>query len=202
MALSPGKTASHAVLGDGQSLNFVPVGGPTYLDLMRTNHPTVSVKLVGISGMSWTVLDASRTKRVNPLLAGVTSTVVHIMLGGTSDLYKEEDTAATTYSDFVSYATAVRAAIVAASKTAKIAACTITPSTLLGAPEEAQRVALNPLILADASHAFDATVDLAGDTHLSNNADTTYYSDGTHWTAAGASIAYTLINAAVAGWLP
>lgn len=205
MATSPAKAGSKVVLCDGQSLNFVPVGGTTYPDLVRSGHPTVSVRVVGISGKSWTTLTASRAIRVNPLLVGVSSTVVVVLLGGTSDLFApENDTGATVYADMVAYAVAVRAAIVAAGKTAKLAACTITPSTLLTGPpggQDAERVSANALIMADASAAFDAKIDLASDPHLSVNSDLGYYSDGTHWTAAGASKAYDLINAAISGWL-
>lgn len=56
----------------------------------------------------------------------------------------------------------------------------------------------NVLVMADASNAFDYSIDLAGDSRLANPANTTYYQgDGTHLTDAGAQVVADLITPAL-----
>lgn len=58
-------------------------------------------------------------------------------------------------------------------------------------------VDLNALVVGNAEGKFDTVVDLAADASLSLPGNATYYSDGVHWTATGASIAAGLIGPAL-----
>lgn len=77
--------------------------------------------------------------------------------------------------------------------------CTVPPSTLYTAPQEAQRVLYNAA-LRESAH-FDAVADIAAIPQLANPADTTYYSDGLHFTVAGVTLAAPVIAAAISAVL-
>lgn len=202
------RAAPYAFVFDGQSLNFVPIGGPTYPTVVMAGlavalgyeSPHV---VVAQSGQSWTLLLNGSTPPPDAALGWVRPASVRLypkanmglttfllMCGGTSDV-EEGDTGATIYADMVTYADLARAA-----GFDRIVAQTITPSTTFSAGEETARAAANVLILADADDAFDAVADCAADP-LDDPADTLYYSDGTHWTALGASTAAALTLTAV-----
>lgn len=168
---------------DGQSLNNYPLtGNSTWMAQVMAGRG-VAWSNVSVSGFSWSALVPSASARRDPVL-GHTSRCVLVLNGGTSDLLVDHDTAAVALADMEAYADAARAA---APGSLRVVACTIPPSTALSAPDEAQRLVLNPLILA--SDHWDAVVDLAAVPELADPADTDFYSDGTHWTAAGAAAA-------------
>lgn len=115
-----------------------------------------------------------------------------IGVGGTTD-YALNRTGAQVYADEVSWANSVRAA-----GADYIIQTTTTPSTTFTAPQDTNRINGNILVMADASNAFDYSIDLAGDPRLSNPIDTTYYNpDGTHPNSAGAQVIADLIAPAL-----
>lgn len=77
--------------------------------------------------------------------------------------------------------------------------CTVPPSTSYTAPQETQRVLYNAAVLA--STKFDAVADVAAIPQLADPADTTYYSDGLHFTVAGATLAAPVMAAAISSAL-
>ena len=148
---------------------------------LRPNPWTV----VARSGRSWTQLAVDAPTRLNPVLQW--SPAVLIMVGGTSDLLKEHDTATKALADFVAYAQAARSAGAAA-----VIVGTVTPATAFSAVQEARRVDLNGRIRLNVAGAWDATADLA--TALPDPSDANFYYDGLHWTERGAAVAAAVVN--------
>lgn len=178
------------VVFDGQSLNAAPLANPYPRQLMTTLRSGVPWTNVPISGTSWTTLAKSASQR--SYLFGTKAAVnIFIMCGGTSDI-TDGDTAATIYADMESYADGARTA-----GFDYVIGTTITPSTSFTGPQETVRVAANVLIMADAGAAFEAQVDFAADTRLDDPTDATYYTDGLHWTTAGAGVAAELMAPAL-----
>jgi hypothetical protein len=173
------RPGTHVVF-DGQSLNNSPSATSFPAQLMSGR--TVPWSNVAINGTAVDALATTAPARRDPVLQH-TATSVLVFVGGQSDLVLN-DSAATLLADLESYATASRAA-----GADKIIMSTIPPSTGYTAPQEAVRVAVNPLILA--SSAFDAVIDLATATNLTDASNITYYADGLHWTTAGALAAAT-----------
>lgn len=176
---------AHVVVFDGQSLNIMPVGN-TYpaLTMAGRGQPW---SVVGIAATSFTQLATTAASRVHPLAKPYAESTL-VLCGGTSDLSTEGDSAATVLSDMVAYAAAARTA-----GFTRVIALTITPSTGFSAGANTQRLTANALILASA--AFDEVVDVAGHPSLDDATDVAYYSDGTHWTTAGATIAAGMVAA-------
>jgi hypothetical protein len=117
------------------------------------------------------------------------------MCGGTSNIWSGE-TGADLYTEEVAYAAAARAA-----GFWKVMIMTLCPNSTNTGPQETQRSSHNTLLIADASHGFDAVVDIASDSRLSDPTSSTYYvqggfTSGVHWTAAGAAVAASLVGPA------
>jgi lysophospholipase L1-like esterase len=102
--------------------------------------------------------------------------------GGHNDLYNSRS-AADTYADISTYVTARKAVGF------KVVVGTIVKSQQLTGPKETARQSLNTLILANTAGA-DGVADVGAAPELQNYDDTNYFTDKTHFTAAG--------NAAVA----
>jgi hypothetical protein len=200
------------IVFDGQSLNLTPLGDSanTYPYLVMTGRTSAFVKpeLTCISATSWTKLTLTAAFRSFPHADDGASTLLS-MLGGTSDV-KEGDSAATIYAEMKDYAVAARAA-----GFDKILACTITPSTSFTAGENVERKAVNNLLIGNADGAWEAVVDLASDSSLSDPGappsgttwygtgnlsdpdNTTYYPSGPDWSAAAAADAAVSIGPAI-----
>lgn len=76
---------------------------------------------------------------------------------------------------------------------------TVLPFAGATVAQESNRVVLNSLILGNTSNWF-AVVDPASDSHMTNPANTTYYLDGKHPTAAGFGVMASILNAALSGF--
>lgn len=166
------------VVFDGQSLNLLPIGSrwPSLAMARRGEHWNNQSN----GSTSWTSLHKRAPQIVYPLAALASNAVLVLGIGGETDLMDESDSGATVYADLVAYS--------AAAKTAgfdKVLGLTIPPSTAFTSPQNTARLNANTLILADASGAFDAKVDVSV-APLDDASNTTYYSDGLHLTAAGA----------------
>lgn len=168
------------VVFDGQSLNNSPSATSYPAQLMAGR--SVSWCNVAINGTAVDALATSAPARRDLVLRHMESTVL-VFVGGQSDLVLG-DSAATLLADMVSYATAARTA-----GADRVVMATVPPSTSYTAPQEAERGTLNPLIRA--SSAWDAVLDLAAATNLTDASNATYYADGLHWTTAGALAAAT-----------
>jgi hypothetical protein len=183
------------VVFDGQSLNQVPAGHSYPETTMGTYQPAVPWFNVAVGGASWTQLTATRAQRFARIPGYGYG--IWVGCGGTTDLAVELDNGATLYANYWAYSDAARAA-----GFSYIIATTITPSTTFDATMETNRVAANALILADASNKFDAVCDFAADPRLDDPSDTTYYTGGLHFTAAGADVAAELMAPVLAAALP
>jgi hypothetical protein len=171
---------------------------------------------VAIAGTSWADLTPSRTVRsYRHANSGQVRTIL-VMNGGTSD-YLNGATGSATYGVIKTYAQGATAA-----GYDRIIVCTTTPSTSVtdgfSPAQNVQRKAGNDLLIGNADAAFDAVVDLASDSSLSSpgsphsgttwygtgnlidTTNTTYYTDGLHWTAAGCADAASSINPALASF--
>lgn len=106
---------------------------------------------------------------------------VVLLNGGQQDIGSENDSAATVLADMESYADTRRAA-----GWDYVVAYTVPHSTGYTGPQETVRAALNAAILT--STHWDAVVDLAAIPSMQDASNLTYFSDGTHPTAAGALV--------------
>ena len=131
-----------------------------------------------IGGTSWTNLAPTAPTRVD-VYAEVTGLTVLSMNGGQHDIAVENDSAAKALTDFESYADARRAA-----GWDRVIVATVCDSTTYTAPQETVRAELNAALRI--SDHFDAVVDLAVVPQLMDASNATYFSDGTHFTEAGA----------------
>jgi hypothetical protein len=184
---------STRVVFDGQSLNVIPAPPDNYPAQLMAGRGWPFTN-VAISGISWTVLQMSITERTLKYGA-IPGQAILVMTGGTTDLGAEGDTGATVYAQMGAYANLCRAA-----GFDRILVNTITPSkaliTDLGAGHETARTDCNTLLKADASHFFDAVIDIASDSRLNDYTNATYYEQvfHTHWTPAGAAVTASLVN--------
>lgn len=189
------RAASGAVVFDGQSLNNYPAVPDNMPTLVLADLPGVPGLNISRDTTSWTDLVGSVAWRRNPK-AHIGLTTILLMNGGTSDILGG-DTGATLYADEVSYANSARTA-----GYDLIVAVTLCPNVNNTGGMETARVDHNTLLLADASNAFDAVVDIANLPELDDPADLTYYlPSNPHWTAAGAAAAAGAIVPVVAGLL-
>lgn len=187
-AIFAGTTRGPRFVFDGQSLNFAPLA-TNYPRTTMANFPAVPWNNIGVAGTSWTVLGNTALQRTDRWAAKSNFSVL-IMCGGTSDiLAPESNDGPTVYSDMVGYGNARRAA-----GFDYVIATTITPDTAMTGTENTNRVNANALILGDASAAFDVKVDFAGNASLSDASNATYYTDGLHWTTAGAAVAASMMT--------
>lgn len=190
--------AQPLVIFDGQSFNYAPpdTEGPrTYPMLTWDRLPLgFAACVVGISGTSYATRATTVASRVDPLLHNGAPAVV-VDAGGNTDLGADGLTAAQLLAASEAYADARRAA-----GADYIIELTVTPATALyTAGEDAQRLAYNAALLANANGKFDAVVDQAGIPELADPADTDFYYDGLHLTTEGAELVAELAADTILG---
>lgn len=191
------------IVADGQSLNTVPTLTPTWVERMCTDYGYVTPYVPAIGGAPWYFLSTHMELRTAYAHAGLTT--VYTMLGGEADMgpvpasnYPGWGLAsgATTYTRMTDMADQCRTA-----GYDLMIGCTIPPVALWTAPQEAQRVIYNDLIIANGDDTFDAIIDFTV-TPLEDNTDETYYFvDHTHWNSTGAQLAADIIGPVVDGLL-
>lgn len=189
--------ASHRIIFEGQSLNNAPPDEGSILGhgypwhLMRGlglpyNIPAVSGTPLynGGSGDLYSDLDT----RVFPLIGRDLKTIV-IICGGTTDVTLNE-TGSEMYDDHVQHAEALYAA-----GADYVLTTTICAANHFTAPQDAERIICNNLLLTNADSVFSGVVDLmstpledpsdqSGDEGYQND----YYFDGVHWYDPGAIV--------------
>jgi lysophospholipase L1-like esterase len=120
-----------------------------------------------------------------------------VMMGGTTDITLGTSGSAT-YDNMVTISAAFKAATgLTDFATRRVIAATTTPSTSFSGDDNTQLGILNGLVVANGDAAFDAVVDLAANPDLDDPTNTTYYADGTHPTAVGATLIADLLGVAV-----
>jgi hypothetical protein len=184
------RASNYKVIFDGQSLNWS--GGSTSFPNLLMAGRGIHTSNVAISGFAWTQLKNMVTGRLTPYLLRSNIPII-IGVGGTTD-YAVNQTGAAVYASEVTWANNLRAAT---SDYVYIIQTTTTPSTSFTGAQDTNRITGNGLVVADASGAFDYTVDLAGDSRLSDATNTTYFSDGTHPTLAGRQAIAELLGASL-----
>jgi hypothetical protein len=195
-AKQPANIPKVVVVFDGQSLNILPGGnaGMPYKLMIGQSRAAryIDPALISIGGHSWTQLSTNQAQRCN-IYANSGLTTILVMNGGTSDITLEGDIGTTIYANERDYALAAKAA-----GFDKVLICTTTKSNGMTTNQNTRRQNGNDLVIGNADGAFDAIVDLACDSTLSNPgagpsgnvfygtghlADPTsaYYQDGVHW---------------------
>ena len=187
------RAARSRVVFIGQSLNLVPFGS-TYPDQLMASFPKVPYTNSAVGGAAWNGLTKVREFQVKPWATRAAVSIL-IMNGGTTDIAVGA-TGADTYAAMGSYATWATS-----NGYDYVIGTTITPDTAFSGPQETERLACNTAIMADASNYFDAQVDFMTDSRLTDAADTTYYTGGIHWTAAGAGVAASVMKPTLASVL-
>ena len=184
-----GGTPAVRVVFDGQSLNLIPAGYPSYpIQTMKDRSEAYCV--VAIAGTSWTTLATTAATRLHPL-GPLATTSVLVMNGGTQDVL-DGDSGATIMADAVSYADNARAA-----GFDFVIITTIPPAAGMTAGQNTARGDFNTLVMADAGADFDVSVNLLSGA-LADNTDQNYYAfDQVHWAEGGAKVAADLIKAAL-----
>lgn len=185
---------AYQVICDGNSLT---VGFPltalnAYPTIMSAALGQVwKVTNLGVSGQTTADMIADAATQVDVLYSSSFAKNVVVCWEGTNSIWFGAN-ATTTYNDIVSYCTGRRAAGF------KVVVCNILPRTPFDGTQEGYRTTVNSNIASNWATFADARVDVAGDSRLSNAANTTYYqADGIHLTDAGYAVAAELIGAAV-----
>jgi len=139
-----------------------------------------------VTGQTVATMLTNGPTNIDPLIKSANNTIV--IWGGIND--NGASTAQQIYDNLAAYCTARKAA-----GWNKVIVCTEIDSTAAG--WNAKYQALNTLIRA--SHAWaDAVADLGADARLQNASDGTYYTDGTHLTAAGYAVVAGIVGAVLA----
>jgi len=183
------------VVADGDSITFGQGATTPYTGLLSLNGGPWSIINDGISGELLATMVANAPTKIDPLYANREGANIVVIWGGTND-FDQSATAADVYYDYVTYCLARHAAgwkVIVATK-------------LSAQGQEADKDALNPLILANSSGCFDAIADFTG-TPLGVDggyANTTWFqSDGVHPTQAGiTTYEAPIISAAINSLVP
>jgi len=183
------------IVWDGASLVYAP-GTPALAfpaGIMASLTRTES-RVVGISDTTWTERSGNVAKRVDQLLGIVGGTKTLFDCAGTKNINSGQ-TAAQIIAEAETYWDARRAA-----GFDFIISTTVPDSVGFDAGEDTKRADLNAAIIASAS--LDAVVDLTGIAALNDASNTTYFHDGTHFTATGAALVVAPGLAAYQGLVP
>lgn len=197
MAEVGARAAYYGVVFDGDSLNTDPFGGTSYPDRVMSTRSGVYYTAAR-GAWTWSQLYLGNptgqlpfAKRVIPY-CNLAEFVVYIQVGGING-YALGQSGASVYGSEKSAALDV----VAANAGAYIIGTTTLPSTAVTGGNETKRTDGNTLVVANADGAFDAVVNLAANTDLDDPADTNWYVDGTHPTAAGLAVMASLVGTAL-----
>jgi hypothetical protein len=184
---------------DGQSL-CRPVGATPGAEwpIRVMSGRGIPLANVAVSGAGWTnltngtgfAIGQPASTRLLPIPQWSEASGL-VLFGGQADL-QSGASAATVMSWIVAYGDAARTA-----GFDYVIACTVPPAYIFTSGLETARQAFNGLLLADAGSDFDAKVDIASVPQLDDSTDTTYYSDGLHFTNEGHAIAGDTIEPAV-----
>lgn len=180
------------LLMDGQSLALTPAGTRAFDRLVALLDPAwwPTNYVAAVSGSYYDERKNGGTypanTRVDPHLSGTYRNVI-VDIAGQSDLFNggtKNWTAAQLMTAVESYITERKTADPAL----LYIVCTVPPSNIFTGTQETQRLAYNALLTSGTYTAgkINGVADIASVPELANYADTTYFSDGLHWTGAGA----------------
>jgi lysophospholipase L1-like esterase len=144
---------------------------------------------LGYGGFTLTQLNGIYSTNIAPLISRHTGTCTAVVFAGTNDIVGNATGAAT-----IAQLTTLCNAIKATKPGIRVVVVTCLPRTAITAGRETERQAYNSSMISGFSAYADALVQVHTDANLANPANTTYYADGSHLTAAGAAIAAGLIR--------
>lgn len=173
---------------DGQSLGLAPLTfelGVDYPDVfMREAHPYLRKIVTNIGGTTYAERNATVADRVDRKIA-MSEKPVLMDDGGYNEM-RQNQTAAFILAEKAAYTAARRAA---ATHPLKIVGLTLVKASTAwwSTVQDAQRVLVNNALKADpAAYGYDEIVDIASMPEMADPNNSTYFSDGIHWTIAGA----------------
>lgn len=174
---------------DGQSLSLFPNTADAYPAKVMANYTASLGPVVARAATSWGLRADDAPGRVDAHLRSVTGPSLLVDNGGTFEVQ----------AGFAAAAILAAADAYWSARTAAgwglIVACTTVDSTFFTAPMQAERAAWNDLLRASSTPA--GVADLAAAPELADASNATYFSDGLHFTAAGATVAAGVIQAAL-----
>ena|GEM_PF-2217064 len=188
--ITPITLTNDQLVCDGDSLTY---GTGTvengYVDQIKALLPTLTVRNLGVSGISLTNMFAKQSVHVLPLYSATRTRNILVIWGGVNDLNTIASGAAL-YDILLNYTQAAQAAGYL------VVNCTITPATSITGESETRRTDFNTLVNTNSANA-NAVVDLASDVRLDDATDATYYFDGLHMKTTGYAVVSELIAATV-----
>jgi hypothetical protein len=172
---------------DGQSLLNSPTTGlaPPYVVMSGVQVP---FHIAAISGTTFAQRSPSVSERVDAKIKSVGKGSVYVNLGGYSDIVGGM-TGAAAAASAISNAQARKAA-----GFTKAIECTQPDNTQMTTAQHTERLAYNAAVLA--SNAFDYVIDLASVPGLVAT-DASLFSDGLHFTQAGANLVASAMQSTV-----
>jgi lysophospholipase L1-like esterase len=172
--------------GDSRTSGAGSTGGQSYpVQLREMLGYKNTFRNYGVGGQTQTDMNADAATQIDTKYSTSYGRNAVIAWGGVNDLGQGRS-AANTYSSISTYVSGRKAAgfkVVVGT----IPTCIFTGTAQEKIDKEAQRVALNSLIMANAAGA-DAVSDVASAAELQNPSDATYYSDYVHFTNAGYAV--------------
>lgn len=139
------------------------------------------MRCTAISGSSFSSREATAPTRVDHLFKSAFDGVI-VASGGTLEL--------STGSSAASVLTAQQTNVTNRHAVGwQVLVATIPASTGITGGEETERLSYNASVRANTGNWHDGCIDLAADSRLQDPNNTTYFVDGTHFTAAGAGVA-------------
>lgn len=157
--------------------NFPDAAGYPSLLMAGRSQPMV---VTALSSLGFATRETTAADRVDAKLGNATRSIL-FSWGGYTELWAGSYTAAATLAAAETFADNRRAA-----GFDYIIGLTVPHSSSFSGAQDTERLGYNALLLA--SDSFDAVVDVAGDARMQDGSDLTYFSDGTHFTTAGAQV--------------
>jgi lysophospholipase L1-like esterase len=184
--------------GNSQTASEPQFGGLGYVNQMRALLPSWNCVNTAVSGTTTQDMITRAPTTVDPLRFASQALQIVMVWEGTNDL-KLGATVTDAYNHLVTYCTARR------SLGFLVLIATLLPRGDAGAGFEANRSAVNALIVANWSTFADGLTDFAANTTIGQagqHTNATYYADGVHLTAAGDTIVAGIAAPVVRSFLP
>lgn len=183
-----------AITFDGQSLNLAPFGGLPFTTRAMGTAPMAAIgwRVPAIQSTTYDQRAVGASSRVDQFVRESRHPIL-VDTAGTAEI-DAGLTAAQTLQEMKDYIGARRAA-----GFVYVVGLTVPAATLFDAAKTTQRLAYNALLTSGSAAGFyDAVVDIASIPELADPTNTTYFSDGIHFTAVAAQLVADLVAPALA----
>ena len=181
------RQSRYIVVADGQSLNIYGSWIIKARTIIQAAGVLCSQRTVAVGGYSWADLTLDATTRRDFFGARKATYPLLVLNGGQTNIWNG-DSGLTTYNAMVTYGNAARSS----GGFTRVVALTMPPNTVNTGAQNTQRLDANTRIMADASAAFDAKIDLTTDALLNDTGSAAYF-DGVHWTETGGQTCADLV---------